>query len=419
MQRRFPRFRDLKGLLSFQPIEWNGTARRLAKAHTIDDLRAIARWRTPAGPFHYVDGAADEEISLQRIRQYYRDLEFQPGVLRDVSVTDPGTELFGQALRLPFGFAPTGFTRLLHAEGERAVVRVAQAKGIPYALSTMGTTSITDLAQAAPQARRWFQLYLWKDRERSLRFIEQAKQGGYDALVVTVDVPTAGNRLRDLRHGMTMPPRLSLKTLLDASHRPNWWFNFLTTEPPRFAFASANENEGAAELVAKLYDTSATVEDLRWMREAWNGPLVVKGVQTLVDAQRVADFGADGIVLSNHGGRQLDRSPIPLRLLPEVVAAVGSQTAVMIDSGINHGADIVAALALGARFTWVGRAYLYGLMAGGEAGVRRTADILESQIVRTLKLLGVQRIDQLHRDHVRLVEELSSRQRKSHVELAR
>jgi len=237
--------------------------------------------------------------------------------------------------------------------------------------------------------------------------------------VVTVDVPTAGNRLRDLRHGMTMPPRLSLKTLLDASHRPNWWFNFLTTEPPRFAFASANENEGAAELVAKLYDTSATVEDLRWMREAWNGPLVVKGVQTLVDAQRVADFGADGIVLSNHGGRQLDRSPIPLRLLPEVVDAVGSQTAVMIDSGINHGADIVAALALGARFTWVGRAYLYGLMAGGEAGVRRTADILESQIVRTLKLLGVQRIDQLHRDHVRLVEELSSRQRKSHVELAR
>ena len=409
MKRRFPRYRDLKEFLTFKPFEIDGVKRRLASAHTIADIRRIAKARTPSGPFHYVDGAAEDEIAIGRVRAYYRDLEFQPSVLRDVSVNDPGTDLFGRRMRLPFGFSPTGFTRMMRTEGERAVASVAGRQGIPYALSTMGTTSIADLAEAAPDAHRWFQLYLWKDRDRSRQFIEIAKKTGYEALVVTVDVPAGGNRLRDLRNGMTIPPQLTMKTLIDASYRPHWWFDFLTTEPLRFAFADEDAGVTAAELAAQLYDPAATIEDLPWMREAWGGPLIVKGVQRLDDAKRIADFGVDGIILSNHGGRQLDRAPIPLRLLPEVAEAVDKRVTVMIDSGITSGGDIVAALARGASFAWVGRAYLYGLMAGGEAGVTRVVEILETEIVRTMKLLGVQSIGELNPDHVRLADEIQAR----------
>lgn len=409
MNRRLPRYSDLKELVRFKKFDFVGTRRRLASAWTIDDLRAIAKRRIPAGPFDYVDGSAEEEVTIRKVRDYFREVEFQPAILRDVSSNDPSTELFGKRMHLPFGFAPTGFTRLLHTAGERAVAKVAGEKGIPYALSTMGTTSIADLATAAPATHKWFQLYLWKDRDLSRQFIETAKRCGYDALVVTVDVPTAGNRLRDLRNGMTMPPELTLKSLIDASLRPGWWFDLLTTEPPRFAFSSEGSGAGAAALVARLYDPAAKLEDIGWMREAWDGPVVVKGIQTLEDVRRVVDFGVDGIILSNHGGRQLDRAPLPLRLLPEAVEVVGQQTTVMLDTGITSGADIVAALALGAKFTWVGRAYLYGLMAGGEAGVMRAAEILQSEVVRTMKLLGVQRIDQLHPDHVLLLEDVQAR----------
>ncbi len=409
MKRRLPRYRDLKDLLSFKKFDPDGTRRRLSAAHTVADIRTIAKRRTPAGPFDYVDGSAEEEITIRKVRNYFHDLEFQPAILRDVSENDTGTDLFGKRMCLPFGFAPTGFTRLLHTSGEGAVARVAQARGIPYALSTMSTTSIADLATAAPEARRWFQLYLWKDRDLSRQFIESAKQSGYEVLVVTVDVPVGGNRLRDLRNGMSIPPQLTIKSLLDASYRPSWWFNLLTTEPLRFAFAPGSEGGVAADFANKLYDPSATIKDLAWMREAWDGPLVVKGIQTIEDARRVVDFGVDGIILSNHGGRQLDRAPIPLRLLPEVVAAVGHKVTVMIDTGITSGADIVAALALGAEFAWIGRAYLYGLMAGGEAGVHRVVEILETEIVRTMKLLGVQRIEELNPDHVRLAEEIQAR----------
>lgn len=402
LQRQLPRRKDLAPLLKFKRRVGDANQRRLATAHTIWDLRRLARRRTPAGPFDYVDGAADGEVGLRRAREAFEDLEFRPGILRDVSRTDLSTTVLGARSALPFGMAPTGYTRMMHAAGERAVVAAAERAGIPYALSTMGSTSIEQVAETAPSARKWFQLYLWKDRELSLELVSNARDAGYEALIVTVDVPAIGNRLRDLRHGMTIPPQLTLRTFVDASYRWEWWFNFLTTEPLRFAFDK--KGEGAlTDIVAKLYDPTVTFDDLAWIREAWDGPLVIKGIQTVRDAEQAMDHGADGIVVSNHGGRQLDRAPVPLHLLPEIVDAVGSRGAVMLDTGIMNGGDIVAALALGADLALVGRAYLYGLMAGGEAGVTRCIEILAAEVERTMKLLGVSSVDELGPDHVRLM----------------
>ncbi len=402
LHRRFPRPQDLAPLLRFKTRHRDATARRLANAHTIWDLRQIAKRRTPAGPFDYTDGAADAEVGLRRAREAFTDLEFLPGILRDVSQADLSTTVLGNASALPFGMAPTGFTRMMHSAGERAVVAAAEKAGIPYALSTVGTTSIERVAATAPSARKWFQLYLWKDRELSLELVSNAQAAGYEALIVTVDVPVGGNRLRDLRHGMTIPPQLTLKTFLDASYRWQWWFNFLTTEPYQFAF-DKNGQGALADVVGKLYDPTVTFDDLSWLREAWDGPLLIKGIQTVRDAELVMDHGADGVIVSNHGGRQLDRAPVPLHLLPDIVDAIGERGTVMLDTGIMHGGDIAAALALGADFTLIGRAYLYGLMAGGEAGVARCIEILTAEIERTMKLLGVTSIDGLNRDHVRLM----------------
>ena len=284
--------------------------------------------------------------------------------------------MLGKPAAVPFSFAPTGFTRMMHHEGERAVVRVAERRGIPYALSTMGTTSIEDVAKAAPDARKWFQLYVWKDRSAGEDLMARAKAAGYEALQLTVDVPVAGARLRDARNGFAIPPALTVKTVLDAATHPAWWMNLLTTEP--LTFASLSPWSGTVgDLLDKLFDPTMTIADLEWLRASWDGPLIIKGIQTVEDARRVTDAGADAIVLSNHGGRQLDRAPVPLRLLPDVAEAVGDRTEVWVDTGIMSGADIVAALALGADATMVGRAYLYGLMAGGERGVDRAAEILD------------------------------------------
>jgi L-lactate dehydrogenase (cytochrome) len=291
---------------------------------------------------------------------------------------------------------------MMQSEGEYAGSQAAEATGIPYTLSTMGTASIEDVARAAPAGRNWFQLYLWTDRERSMELIERAAAAGNDTLMVTVDTAVAGARLRDVRNGMTIPPALTLKTVIDASYRPAWWFNFLTHEP--LAFASLNRYSGTvADLINSMFDPTLTFDDLDWLRQVWKGNLVVKGIQTLDDARKVVDHGADGIVLSNHGGRQLDRAPIPLRLLPDVAAELKGKTSIMLDTGIMSGGDIVAALALGADFTLIGRAYLYGLMAGGRAGVDRTIAILEKEITRTMQLLGVTRVADLTPDHVRFL----------------
>jgi L-lactate dehydrogenase (cytochrome) len=399
--RQIPKWSDLAPLLS--PATKVGTRRqrRLARAASISDLRTRAQRRTPRAVFDYVDGAADDEISLARSRSTFRDLEFQPHVLRDVSCADTATTILGRDTAYPFGFAPTGFTRMMHHEGESAVAKVAERVRIPYALSTMGTTTPEDVAAAAPGADRWFQLYVWRDRDVSYALAERARGSGFRTLILTVDLPVGGARLRDVRNGMTVPPSLTVRTALDGARHPSWWLNFLTTEP--LSFASLPSLGGTvADSADRLFDPALNFDDLVWLRDQWDGPIVVKGIQSVEDARRVIDLGANAVILSNHGGRQLDRSPTPLLLIQPVVDAIGSDAEVYVDGGIMNGGDIVAAIALGARAAFVGRAYLYGLMAGGQDGVQRAADILTADIERTMKLLGVRSLAELHPDQVRL-----------------
>jgi L-lactate dehydrogenase (cytochrome) len=400
-RRQLPKWSELRPLLRARPLELNATKRRLDKALTIADLRRAARRRTPRSVFDYTDGAAEQEISLRRARRLFADLEFHPSILRDVASLDTSASMLGQTAAMPFAFAPTGFTRMMQHEGESAVARVAERRGIPYALSTLGTTSIEDVAAAAPKARKWFQLYVWRDRSAGEDLMKRAVAAGYEALILTVDAPVAGARLRDARNGFAIPPALTLKTILDGATHPVWWVNLLTTPP--LTFASLHAWEGTvAELMNSLFDPTMTIADLEWVRSCWSGPLIIKGIQTVDDARRVVDAGADAIVLSNHGGRQLDRAPVPLRLLPDVVDAVGDRVEVHVDTGVMSGADIVAGLALGAKAVWVGRAYLYGLMAGGERGVDRAAEILSTEIRRTMRLLGVRSVGELTPAHVKL-----------------
>ncbi|MEN9989395.1 MAG: hypothetical protein RL508_374 [Actinomycetota bacterium] len=407
IKRRFPNPKDLAELMVFKTPQF-GREARLKQAHTIYELRDIAKKRTPTAPFDYTDGSADQEISLTRARQAFEDIEWNPSILRNVADADTSIEVLGQRSALPFGIAPTGFTRMMHSEGEQAGAQAAEAAGIPFSLSTMGTRSIEEVAEFAPNGRNMFQLYMWKDRDRSMELVDRAWKAGFETLQLTVDVPVAGARLRDKRNGMTIPPQLTLGTVIDALPRPEWWINFLTTDPLKFA-SLGQWNGTVGELLDKMFDPTVTFEDLQWIREQWKGKLVVKGIQNVEDAKRAVSSGADAVLLSNHGGRQLDRAPIPFHLLPETVKQVGKDAEVWVDTGIMHGQDIVACIAKGATFTLIGRAYLYGLMAGGREGVDRTIEILRSEIVRTMKLLGVNSLDELNADHVKILERLTEK----------
>jgi L-lactate dehydrogenase (cytochrome) len=399
VKRVFPNPKDLAPLLRFKKPTLNGKKRRLQKALTIYDLRDVAQRRTPKAAFDYTEGAADAEISIARARQAFEDIEFHPQILRDVSSVDTSSRILGGNSALPLAIAPTGFTRMMHTQGEIAGASAAGKFGIPYSLSTMGTTSIEDVAAANPSGRNWFQLYMWKDRDRSIALVERAAKAGFDTLLVTVDVPVAGARLRDKRNGFSIPPALTLGTIFNAIPRPWWWIDFLTTEP--LSFASLSRWSGTvAELLDSMFDPTVNYDDLKWIRKVWPGKLVVKGVQTVEDAKRLVEMKVDGIILSNHGGRQLDRAPVPFHLLPAVVKAVGKKTEVLVDSGVMSGADVVASVALGAKGVLIGRAYLYGLMAGGQAGVERALQIFSDEIVRTMKLLGVRSLSELKPSHV-------------------
>src|SRR6201996_5077892 len=284
VKRRMPRVRDLAPLMRFRKPRLGRAQRRLDAAQTIDDLRRIAKRRTPKAAFDYTDGAAEDEISIARARQAFRDIEFHPTILRDVSNLVTGWAVLGGPVALPFAIAPTGFTRLMHTEGEIAGVRVAAAAGIPFSLSTLGTAAIEDVAAAAPQGRKWFQLYMWRDRERSMALVKRAADAGFDTLLATVDVPVAGARLRDVRNGMSIPPALTLRTALNAAVRPHWWFDLLTTEP--LSFASLDRWSGTVgEYLDQMFDPTLTFDDLAWIKAQWPGKLEVKGIPTL-DAAR-------------------------------------------------------------------------------------------------------------------------------------
>ena len=399
--RRLPRWGELRELVRLAPIELDPARRRVGRAASIADLRDAARRSAPRAVFDYVDGSAESEASYRRARAAYEGLEFEPQALRDVGALHTGTRILGAHSPWPFAFAPTGFTRLMHHAGEAAVARVAARHHIPYAVSTLGTTAPEQVAEQAPGARLWFQLYVWRDRGAAEALIQRAAATGYEALVLTVDVPVAGARWRDVRNGLSVPPALTPRTVLDLGRHPRWWANVLTTEPIDFA-ALRGWDGTIGEKLNALFDPTMTWADLQWVREHWSKPLIVKGIQTVPDARTAVAAGADAIVLSNHGGRQLDRAPVPLRLLPQVRDALGPDVEVILDSGILSGADIVAALALGADSTLIGRAYLYGLMAGGEAGVERVVTLLQSEIRRTMALLGAASVAELGPQHVRL-----------------
>jgi len=399
VKRQLPKPAELAELMKFKKPELNGRKRRLDKALTIYDLRKIAKRRTPAAAFDYTDGAAEAELSLTRARQAFEDVEFHPDILRPAPNVNTSTRILGDTSALPFGIAPTGFTRLMHTEGEIAGAGAAGAAGIPFTLSTLGTSSIEDVKATNPHGRNWFQLYVMRQREISYGLVERAARAGFDTLMFTVDTPVAGYRMRDKRNGFSIPPQLTPGTIINALPRPWWWIDFLTT--PTLEFASLSSTGGTVgDLLNSAMDPTISYDDLKVIRDLWPGKLLVKGVQNVPDAVRLIDEGVDGIILSNHGGRQLDRAPIPFHLLPQVVREVGRDATVMVDTGIMNGADILASIALGAKFTLVGRAYLYGLMAGGRPGVDKTIAILRSEIERTMALLGVSTLDELEPRHV-------------------
>ena len=401
VDRRVPRPSEILPLIGGRDRSLTRRQARLERCASIGDVRALAMRRVPRSVFDYTDGAAGSELTLRRSVEAYSRVEFTPRVLRDVSEVDCSVEMLGQRSSLPFALGPTGFTRMMHHVGEPAVAKVAGDVGIPYALSTLGTTSVEALAEVAPDTRRWFQLYVWRDRVASEALVKRAELAGYDTLILTVDTAVGGIRLRDVRNGLTIPPQLTLSTLAGMAMYPRWWGNLLTTRPLEFASLSSTGGT-VGDLLTKVFDPSITGADIAWLRGIWPGKLMLKGVQSLEDAVIAVDLGVDAVILSNHGGRQIDRGNVPLELLPRVVDEVGDRIEVYIDGGITSGADIVAALAFGARGALVGRAYLYGLMAGGEDGVRRVVSILAKEVKTTMQLLGVTSVGELDRSYVRL-----------------
>ena len=374
---------------------------KLLRAQTIDDLAKIAKERTPEVVFDYVEGGAVDEIAYARSRDAFTRIEFNTRVMRDVSKIDTSEKILGKAVDIPICFAPTGYTRLMHHVGEPAVANVASKKNLIYALSTMGTTSPAELAAAVPDSRRWFQLYIMKNRSDSLAVIKQAKDNGFEALVLTVDTPVPGLRYRDNRNGLTVPPKIRLNTVLAIARKPIWWLNLFTTGKLEFA-AFRGWDKPLSELGGLIFDPSTTMKEITWLRSVWKGPIIVKGVQSVEDAKAIAKLGVQGIILSNHGGRQFDRGQVPLEILPDVVKAVGTKVEIYIDGGIMSGLDALGAIALGAKAVFIGRAYLYGAMANGEAGVEQVIEIMRREFENGMALSGATNIAEVRKNGARI-----------------
>jgi L-lactate dehydrogenase (cytochrome) len=386
---------EIRRLIQLKPVELDAASRRLSACHDIYELRRSARRVIPRPVFDYVDGAADEELSMAANVRAFRRWRFQPRALTGITKVDTATRLLDRDLTLPLVLAPTGYTRMMHPAGENAVARAAQRHRLPYTLSTMGTTSIEDVAAAA-QPDLWFQLYIQKDEGLTKELVNRAATAGYRVLVITVDTLVTGHRTRDERNGLIIPPALTLQTLGNIAVKPGYWMRMLRSEAIDFAnFTGGGPGVTTIEGTGTMFNPTVSWDDIAALRSRWPGKLVIKGPLSPADATRAVEVGADGLQLSNHGGRQLDRTVPSVDLIAPVRAAVGSDVAVVVDSGVRHGSDIAVALALGADACAIGRAYLYGLMAGGEPGVDKVIDILTDQFVRTLHLMGITSVAEL------------------------
>lgn len=399
----------VRSVLQFDPITLDPVERRLRKAASVADLRRMAKRRVPHGVFDYIDGAAEDERTMAANRSALERIGFDPRVLVDVSAIDTSSTVLGRQLRLPLVLAPTGFTRIADPAGELAVARAADRAGLPYTLSTLSTRSIEEVA-AVSSGAKWFQVYMWRDRGLVVDMVQRAKAAGYEALMVTVDTPVLGRRERDVRRGFSLPPKVGLGTLIDGAVHPGWTWDFVRAEPILFAnvasSSSASSSGGAVDgstavslsaYVNSQFDPSLQWSDLDWLRNHWDGPIIVKGIQSVADAEHSVDAGVEGLVISNHGGRQLDGAPATADLITPIAEAVGGRTAILFDGGVRRGSDIVKAVALGADACMIGRAYLYGLAAAGERGVAHVLELLETDVRRTLALIGTARLADVNR----------------------
>ncbi len=399
----------LRSVLHFRKLQLDPVVRRLEAAASIGDLREIARRRLPGGVFDYIDGAAEDEVTLARNTQAYREVEFRPRIFRDVSKIDISTSLLGAQLSFPLVLAPTGFTRIADPQGELAVARAAERAGLPYTLSTLATRSIEEVA-AVSSGRKWFQVYVWRDRGLVRELLERALAADYEAIVITVDTAVLGRRERDVRQGFTLPPKLGLKTLLDGALHPAWTWNFVRSEPISFANVRGKSVGDGLDPVSlddyinSQFDPSLSWQEIEWFRSIWDLPIVIKGIQTVEDAKIAAEMQLDAIALSNHGGRQLDGAPAPFALVAPVAEAVGGEIEIICDGGIRRGSDIAKAIALGANACMAGRAYLYGLGAAGERGVDYARAHLREGLERTMALTGSASIADLTPEMVRFRE---------------
>ena len=377
----------------------------LKRCYNIEDLRARARRKLPAPMFHYIDGGADDEWTLERNTQAVDDYQLLPRYLQDISTVDLRTRVLGCELEMPLFLGPTGMSRLFHHGKEPAAARAAAKHGTLYSLSTMATTRLEDVA-AATAGPKMFQVYIFKDRELTKDLVQRCRQAGYQALCLTVDTAVAGNRERDRVHGMTIPPSLSLKSFLSFAASFDWVFNFL--RDPDFRLANVTHRVdalgggamGVIEYVNSQFDRSVSWDDAAWLGDLWGGPFVIKGMSTVEDARRAVSIGATAAMLSNHGGRQLDGCVAPIDTLVPIRDAVGDKLELIVDGGVRRGTHVLKALALGADACSIGRAYLYGLAAGGEAGVDRALTLLRDEIARGLGLLGCRSISELGPQHV-------------------
>jgi L-lactate dehydrogenase (cytochrome) len=390
------RVREMRKLVQLRTVTLDARSRRLASCYDVADLRRVAKRRIPRPVFDYVDGAADEEIAVAANTAAFRSWRFLPRVLAGVASAETSAPVLGATLPVPFLLGPAGYTRMMHPDGEIGAARSALRHGVPYTLSTMASTGIEELRAGAGGGDLWFQLYLTRNRAQSLDLVSRAAEGGYSTLVVTVDTIVAGNRVRDLRNGLSIPPALTLSTVASVARKPSYWYHLLAG--PALDYANfAGRAPTTVMKTADFFDADLNWSDISDLRSRWAGKLLLKGPVGPADARRAAELGVDGVQLSNHGGRQLDRTVAPVDLIAPVREAVGPSFTVLVDSGVRHGADAAVALALGADAAVLGRAYLYGLMAGGEAGVDRVLDLLSGQFRSTMQFLGVTSVAELRK----------------------